>query len=57
MKFKKISDFGRVLPGEGVLPIELFINYFKYKGSSTIEVFRSGNINLLMKRLKIHYWW
>lgn len=42
--FKKISDFGRVLPGEGVLPIESFINClkcFEYKGSSTIEVFRN----------------
>ncbi len=41
--YKKIDDYKRVLPGEGVLPIEPFINclkYYGYKGPSTIEVFR-----------------
>lgn len=42
--YSKINDLGRVLPGQGCLPITPFVNclkYFGYQGPVTIEVFRS----------------
>ncbi len=44
--FRKISDGGRLLPGEGNLPLDYFIDYLKkedFSGPLTVEVFRSKN--------------